>query len=84
MLGPTFPNREYMHAAQSYGKKDNSLPVDERGFPDSTIFATLTARGSAVRSNEGLLDQVARETGGRILDEGSWATATSATTSPPS
>jgi phospholipase C len=45
LLGPTFPNREYMHAAQSYGKKDNSLPVDEGGFPDTTIFAALAARG---------------------------------------
>ena len=49
LLGPTFPNREYMHAAQSYGKKDNSLPVDEHGFPDTTIFASLTARGISNR-----------------------------------
>jgi phospholipase C len=49
LLGPTFPNREYMHAAQSYGKKDNSLPIDERGFPDTTIWAALKARGVSHR-----------------------------------
>ena len=26
LLGSTYPNREYMHAAQSYGMIDNSLP----------------------------------------------------------
>ena len=48
LLGPTFPNREYMHAAQSYGKIDNSLPeagFEEQGFPDTTIFAALKKRG---------------------------------------
>ena len=49
LLGPTFPNREYMHAAQSYGRKDNSLPVEERGFPDTTIFAAMTAKGHSSR-----------------------------------
>ena len=49
LLGPTFPNREYMHAAQSYGKQDNSLPVDEHGFPDTTIFAACEARGVSNR-----------------------------------
>jgi phospholipase C len=48
LLSSTYPNREYMHAAQSYGMKDNSLPVNadgELGFPDTTIFASLAARG---------------------------------------
>ncbi|MDQ3933295.1 MAG: phospholipase [Actinomycetota bacterium] len=49
VLGPTFPNREYMHAAQSYGMKDNSLPVDDRGFPDTTIFAACSAKGVSNR-----------------------------------
>ena len=36
ILASTFPNREYMHAAQSYGKVDNSLPeagFKNQGFP---------------------------------------------------
>jgi phospholipase C len=46
LLASTYPNREYMHAAQSYGKIDNSLPSPAaNGFPDSTIFAALKARG---------------------------------------
>jgi phospholipase C len=49
LLGPTFPNREYMHAAQSYGRKDNALPVEERGFPDTTIFAAMLAKGLTAR-----------------------------------
>ncbi len=44
LLSSTYPNREYMHAAQSYGKKDNSLPSGA-GFPDSTIFAALSGAG---------------------------------------
>ena len=44
VLASTFPNREYMHAAQSYGKKDNSIP-SAPGFPDTTIFAALAAKG---------------------------------------
>ena len=47
LLGPTYPNREYMHAAQSYGMKDNSLPygTTELGFPDTTIFNLLKQAG---------------------------------------
>jgi phospholipase C len=47
LLGPTYTNREYMHAAQSYGKTDNSLPVSSNGlgFPDTTIFHALSAAG---------------------------------------
>jgi phospholipase C len=48
LLASTFPNREYMHAAQSYGKVDNSIPevgFQDQGFPDTTIFAALKARG---------------------------------------
>jgi phospholipase C len=44
LLASTFPNREYMHAAQSYGKRDNSFPSGT-GFPDTTIFAALKAKG---------------------------------------
>jgi phospholipase C len=48
LLASTYPNREYMHAAQSYGKVDNSFPeagFQDQGFPDTTIFAALKARG---------------------------------------
>src|SRR3954466_5579784 len=48
LLGSTYPNREYMHAAESYGKIDNSLPeagFQDQGFPDTTIFAALKKRG---------------------------------------
>jgi phospholipase C len=51
LLASTYPNREYMHAAQSYGKKDNSLPIGAGGlgFPDTTIFAALAAKGVSSR-----------------------------------
>ena len=42
LLSSTYPNREYMHAGQSYGKMDNSLPSGG-GFPDTTIFNALSA-----------------------------------------
>jgi phospholipase C len=48
LLGSTFPNREYMHSAQSYGKMDNSLPqvgFQDQGFPDSTIFNACAQKG---------------------------------------
>ena len=45
ILSSTYPNREYMHAAQSYGLRDNSLPTSSGGFPDTTIFAALTKAG---------------------------------------
>src|SRR3954451_7054983 len=52
ILASTFPNREYMHAAQSYGQIDNSFPPQAgypSGFPDSTIFAALAAKGISNR-----------------------------------
>jgi phospholipase C len=51
LLGPTYPNREYMHAGQSYGMKDNSLPVASKsmGFPDTTIFNSLAQAGVSSR-----------------------------------
>jgi phospholipase C len=52
VLAPTFPNREYMHAAQSYGQKRNTLPNEAgypTGFPDTTIFAALSANGVSNR-----------------------------------
>src|SRR5438552_14575757 len=49
LMAATLPNREYMHAATSYGLKDNDLPPQtdqyKTGFPDTTIFASLAAKG---------------------------------------
>lgn len=52
LLASTYPNREYMHAGQSYGKIDNSLPISlsgQLGFPDTTIFAALSRAGVSNR-----------------------------------
>ena len=49
VLGPTFPNRYYMHAATAYGRKDNALPVETGGLPDTTIFASMLAKGLTAR-----------------------------------
>jgi len=38
VLGPTFPNREYLHSGQSGGHKTNYLPFDEGGFEWPTIW----------------------------------------------
>ncbi|HEY5188852.1 MAG TPA: alkaline phosphatase family protein [Solirubrobacteraceae bacterium] len=48
LLSSTYPNREYMHAGQSYGKVDNSMPSGN-GFPDTTIFAALSNAGVSNR-----------------------------------
>jgi phospholipase C len=48
LMGPTLPNREYMHAAQSYGMITNDFP-DPPGFPDTTIFASLKKAGVSNR-----------------------------------
>jgi phospholipase C len=52
LLASTFPNREYMHSAQSYGKIDNSFPpgaAQGQGFPDTTIFAACAQKGVSAR-----------------------------------
>jgi len=52
LLASTYPNREYMHAGQSYGRIDNSLPIStsgQLGFPDSTIFNALNGAGVSNR-----------------------------------
>ena len=49
ILSSTYPNREYMHAGQSYGMQDNSLPTSQGGFPDTTIFAALSKAGVSNR-----------------------------------
>jgi phospholipase C len=45
VLGPTYPNREYMHSGQSYGMMDNTFPTSAGGFPDTTIFNALKRKG---------------------------------------
>ncbi|MBW3662876.1 MAG: alkaline phosphatase family protein [Actinobacteria bacterium] len=49
VLGPTYPNREYMHSAQSGGLKSNALPPQvpghETGFTWPTIWDRLEAAG---------------------------------------
>jgi phospholipase C len=52
LMAATLPNREYMHAATSYGLKSNDLPPEteyKTGFPDTTIFAALEAKGISNR-----------------------------------
>jgi phospholipase C len=48
LLGPTFPNREYMHSAQSGGIKDNSLPPVPTGFQWETIWDRLAKKAPLV------------------------------------
>jgi phospholipase C len=45
LLGPTYPNREYMHSAQSGGMKTNDFPTSPEGFPWETIWDRLAAAG---------------------------------------
>ena len=52
LLSSTYPNREYMHAGQSYGMMDNTVPISpsgQLGFPDTTIFHALSAKGVSNR-----------------------------------
>jgi phospholipase C len=51
VLGPTFPNRYYMHSAQAGGRKDNSLPDiagGQIGFEWETIWDRLAKRAPGV------------------------------------
>ncbi len=45
LLGPTYPNREYLHSGQSGGQKSNYLPLEEGGFTWETIWDRLEAAG---------------------------------------
>jgi phospholipase C len=52
LLGPTLPNREYLHSGQSGGIKTNALPFEEgypRGFTWDTIWDRLAAAGVPAR-----------------------------------
>ncbi len=48
LLGPTYPNREYLLSGQSGGHKDNYLPLAEGGFQWPAIFDRLNAAGVSV------------------------------------
>jgi phospholipase C len=43
VLGPTYPNREYLHSAQSGGNKTNAFPSGPDGFEWPTIWDRLVA-----------------------------------------
>ena len=43
LLGPTYPNREYLHSAQSGGNKTNAFPTDPGGFGWPLIWDELAA-----------------------------------------
>lgn len=52
VLGPTYPNREYLHSAQSGGLKRNDFPFEvghPDGFPWPTIWDKLAAAGVPAR-----------------------------------
>jgi phospholipase C len=44
LLGPTYPNREYLYSGQSGGNKTNAFPTGD-GFPWPTIFERLASAG---------------------------------------
>ncbi|MCO5316949.1 MAG: hypothetical protein M9942_00770 [Microthrixaceae bacterium] len=50
ILGPTQPNRRYLHSAQSGGYKNNYLPILELGHQWDTIWDRLRAAGVGCRS----------------------------------
>jgi len=45
LLGPTYPNRLYLHSAQSGGQKTNYLPINEGGYGWPTIWERLSGAG---------------------------------------
>jgi phospholipase C len=48
VLGPTYPNREYLLSAQSGGHKDNFLPLSQGGFTWPNIVDRLAAADVSV------------------------------------
>ena len=49
LLGPTFPNRQYLHSAQSEGQKRDPGPLDVGVFTSQTIWDLLQAAGVPAR-----------------------------------
>lgn len=50
VLGPTQPNRRYLHSAQSGGYKNNYIPIAEGGHQWDTIWDRLRGANVDVRS----------------------------------
>ncbi len=50
ILGPTQPNRRYLHSAQSGGYKNNYVPIKELGHQWDTIYDRLKRAGVSTRS----------------------------------
>ena len=48
LLGPTFPNRQYLHAAQSARQKHDPGPLTPGMFHTKTIWDNLRRRRGAV------------------------------------
>ena len=49
ILGPTWPNRHYLHGAQSGGNKSNAFPTDPAGFTWPLIWEKLAAANVPAR-----------------------------------
>ncbi len=49
VLGPTHPNRKYLHSAQSGGGKTNAFPTDPNGFSWPLIWDKLAAANVPAR-----------------------------------
>jgi len=45
VLGPTWPNRFYLHSAQSNGRMNNAFPETPSGFTWPTLYDRLAAAG---------------------------------------
>lgn len=53
VLGPTWPNRLYLHSAQSNGRKNNDFPTNPGGFTWPTIYDRLDDAGISWKSYYG-------------------------------
>lgn len=53
VLGPTWPNRLYLHSAQSNGRKNNEFPTTSSGFTWPTIWDRLDEAGIPWKSYYG-------------------------------
>ena len=49
LLAGTFPNRQYLHAATSLGRKDDPIPLEVGIYPGETIWDRLEAAGVSAR-----------------------------------
>jgi len=49
LLAGTFPNRQYLHAGTSLGRKDDPIPLEAGLFPGPTFWDQLRAAGVSAR-----------------------------------